>query len=198
MPAAPLVEPPAGAPRSRAGSRFPAARRRREDETARSRVHHDRDAIGWRQRVDQHPHGRLDERQPVGRRHRPGDVEKEHEIPGRRPSSLHPPGLKADERKPMPRVPRTRRHFGRDRERRVVRRVRVFETEVVDQFLDADGVGRRQLAARKETPHVGVRRGVDVDRERGQRIVGHAPKAVLFDPVVRLRIELRNGVTRDR
>ena len=50
-----------------------------------------------------------------------------------------------------------------DGERRTAARFRVVVGEVVDQFLDADGVRRRQLVVVEKPPHVGVRRGVDID-----------------------------------
>ena len=47
---------------------------------------------------------------------------------------------------------------------------RVVVGEVVDQLLDADRVLRRRLALIQEAANVGVRRGVDVGGERGQRL----------------------------
>ena len=61
------------------------------------------------------------------------------------------------------------------------------EAEVVDQLLDADGVGRRQRALVEEAADVRVRGGVDVDRKGGERIVGDAAKLVLVESCRRLR-----------
>ena len=79
--------------------------------------------------------------------------------------------LQPDQREPMLRVPRAGGHLGRHRERRAFRRVRVREAEVVDQLLDAHRVGGWQRAVVEEAADVRVRRGVDVDRERRERIV---------------------------
>ena len=89
----------------------------------------------------------------------------------------------------MARVPRRFGDGRRDRERRAVARLRIVVGEVVDQLLDADRILRRQLALVQEAPDVGVRRGVDVDRERRQRLVGRAGPLVVVDPVVGLGVE---------
>ena len=70
------------------------------------------------------------------------------------------------------------------------RRVLVGEAEVVDQLFDAHRVGWWQRAPIEEAPNVRVRRRVDVDGERRERIVADAVEAVLVDLVVGLGVEL--------
>ena len=101
----------------------------------------------------------------------------------------HLAALQADQRQAMLRVPRALGQFGRDRERRVRRRLRIGEAEVVDHLLDAHRAGRRQRAGVEEAPDVRVRRRVDVDRERRQRIARDATERVLVDVVVGFGVE---------
>jgi hypothetical protein len=68
--------------------------------------------------------------------------------------------------------------------------IRVVVVEVIDQLLDAYGVYRWPLTVVDEPPHVAVRRTVDVDGERRQRVGGHAEECVLDDMVVGLGVEV--------
>ena len=136
--------------------RLAAPGRRRQDETTRTGVDDDGDAVGGVERVGQHAHRGLDERQLVGLVHRAGDVEQKHEVSRRRAFGSHAASLQADEREAMARIPRARRHLGRDRERRAIRRILVGEAEVVDQLFDAHGVCRRQRALIEEAANVRV------------------------------------------
>ena len=145
------------------------AGRRRQHQPAGAGIDDDRDAVFGPERVGEHPHRRLHERQLVGRRHRAGDVEQEDEIARRRSLRVQPASLQPDEREAMARIPGARGNFGRHRERRACRLNPCSEPEVVDQLFDADGVGRRQRALVQEAADVRVRRGVDVDREGRQR-----------------------------
>jgi hypothetical protein len=76
-------------------------------------------------------------------------------------------------------VPRTRGHLRVGGEGLVVLRLRVGVLEVVDQLLDAHGVGGWQPAFAQETAHVAVAGGVDVDREGGERLIAHEVEVVL-------------------
>ena len=62
-------------------------------------------------------------------------------------------------------VPRARSDLGRHGERVAARGAAVVVAEVVDEFFDANGVGRRGGAIGEEAAHVAVRRGVDIDGE---------------------------------
>ena len=76
----------------------------------------------------------------------------------------------------------------------VARRGRVVVGEVVEQLLDPDRVLRRQRALVEEPADVGVAGGVDVDRERRERLVPDAEERVVDDVVVILRA--RDGARR--
>jgi hypothetical protein len=92
----------------------------------------------------------------------------------------------------MLRIPRTGGELGRDRERIAAGWLGVAEPEVVDQFLSTHGACRRQLTVAQEPAHIGVRRGVNVDRERRKWIGIHSPESVFFDVVVGFCVERRN------
>ncbi len=87
-------------------------------------------------------------------------------------------------------VPRRRGELGRHRERLGPRGLRVVVAEIVDHLLDADGVLGRQMPLGHEPPHVGIGRGVDVDREGGERAPGRRLPGVVVDPPVLLGIEV--------
>ena len=70
---------------------------------------------------------------------------------------------------------------GDDRERRAVRRAGHVELERVNELLDADRLGRREIARREHAAHVGVARAVGVDRERRQRRGLGPPERDLLD-----------------
>ena len=96
----------------------------------------------------------------------------------------------ADQRETMVRVPRAGREFGGHRERIVAVRLRIIEAEVVDQLLDAHGARGRQRPVGQEPADVRIGGGIDVDRERRQRIVRDATQAALVDVVVGLGVEV--------
>ena len=154
-----------------------------------------RHAIARAERVDQHAHPVPHERQPVGRHHRAGHVDQEHQIARRHVRLRDLASLQPDEHEPVLRVPGRLGQLGRDRERHVALRLRVVEAEVVDHLLDANRAGGGSAAVVQEPPDVRVRRGVDVDRERRERLVGDAPEHVFHDRAVGfvVRYEYRAG-----
>jgi hypothetical protein len=86
-------------------------------------------------------------------------------------------------------IPGAEREFRSDRERCAVGWLWIVEPEIVDKLLDANRTGRWQCTIVDESPDVRVRGGVHVDRERRERVGIYSPEAVLFDGVVRFRIE---------
>src|SRR5262245_9092368 len=76
----------------------------------------------------------------------------------------------------------------RDGERHVALRLRVTEAEVVDHLLDADRIRRRQTSLVEEATDVGIRRSVDVDRKRRQRLVGDSTEGVFGNRGIRLGV----------
>src|SRR5437773_5568519 len=67
--------------------------------------------------------------------------------------------------------------------------LRIVVSEIVDQLFDANRVFWRKLILTQKASDVRVRRRIDVDRERRQRILRHALERIVFDPVVAFRIE---------
>ena len=154
----------------------------------------------------------LDERQLVLVLHRAGDVDEEDEVRGRDLAVGYPLGLQRDSEQTVRRVPGAGRELAVEREGRLpVARIgregpslrvlrdgvlghsgsRVFVREVVDELLDADGVGRRKGAFAQESPNVRIRRGVHVDREGRQRFLQDLGERGLDDAVVALGVEVR-------
>ena len=173
MPAAPFVEPPASRRVERcADSPLSLARRRRQHEAARAGVDDDRDAVLRPSScVDEQPHRRLGTSGSLfGSSIEPDTSIRNTRLRGGRSSVVTFAALDADAHEPDGRVPRARSDLGVDRERRIAGRRRIVVVEVVDHLLDAHRVLRRQLALVEEPPHVRVRRGVDVDRERRERL----------------------------
>ena len=89
----------------------------------------------------------------------------------------------------MPGPPRAGRRLERHRERIVPHRRRVVVAEVVEHFLEADRVGRRDLAVVEKPTHERVARRVDVDREgrKGLFFVSRIAEGVLDELSVALR-----------
>ena len=170
---------------------------RRQDQAAVARVDDNRHAVLAAKRVGQHPHRRLDQWELVLRLHRPGHVEQEHQIARGRFRSRQRAALQPDQRQVVGRIPRARRQLGRHREWLACRCLAVVEPEVVDQLLDADGIERREVAVGEEPAHVGIRRRVHVDGERGQRVRGHSAKRVLGDRRVAFTGSSRAGPARE-
>ena len=100
--------------------------------------------------------------------------------------------LQTDQRQSMAWIPRAGGELGRDREWRLTCWLWIVESEVVDELLDAHRAWRRQSSIVEEPPDVGVRRRVDIDRERRERVCVDATKAVLLDGVVGLGVERAN------
>ncbi|HTJ20495.1 MAG TPA: hypothetical protein VL494_27225 [Steroidobacteraceae bacterium] len=97
--------------------------------------------------------------------------------------------LDADLHEQRLRIPWRRRHFRGYAERHVAaRRRHIAVVEVVDHLFHAHGVLRRQLAGVEEATHVGVRAGVDVDRERRDRLVGDEMDRVVVEVLVTLGV----------
>jgi hypothetical protein len=97
--------------------------------------------------------------------------------------------LDADLHEQRLRIPRRRRHFRGHAERHVAaRRRRVSIVEVIDHLLDPHRILRRQLAAVEKAPHVGVRAGVDVDREGGDWLLGDQVHRVVILVLVTLGV----------
>ena len=85
-------------------------------------------------------------------------------------------------------IPRTHADFGRQRYRLIASRLRIIIREIIQQFFCTDCVGRRQVAAVEETPHVAVGSGIDIDRKGGQRIVADVLKAIVSNRLVFFRV----------
>jgi hypothetical protein len=134
----------------------PVAAGRPQHHAGAARVDDDRHAILGPQRIDEHPHRRLHERQPVLGHHRSRHVEQEGQVARRRLFFLDRRAAQSDERELVLRIPGRRRELGRDRHRRAVARRRVVVLEVVDQLLDADGVRGREPSIVEEATDVGV------------------------------------------
>ena len=129
----------------------------------------------------------LEQRQLGRRLHRSRHVDQQHQVArgqrGRRDRRRAQP----DAHELALRGPRTPADLDRQREGLARRRHRIAVVEVVDQLLDAHGVGRRQPAFAQEPADIGVRRRVDVDGEGGERRRGHRAHGGLLDDAVTLR-----------
>jgi hypothetical protein len=201
MPAPPAVEPPASSAESAA--RISALRSPDvggQHQPRLPRVDDDGDLVLLAQALDEQRHRLLQQRQLVGRLHRPGHVEQEREPPRRQRFFLERAPAQADERQAMLRAPRARPELGRDRERHGALRFRIVVAEVVHELLHAHRVFRRELALDQEAPHVRVGRGVDVDREGRERVLGRGQEGIVLDASVglgvvlgRRRLDLRQG-----
>ena len=160
--------------------------RRGQRDAARAGVGHDREPVVRLQRVHEHAEGGLDERQPLGRRHRSRHVQQEHEIAAFDlpwPRCARP---RADQHETMGRRPRALGDFRRHSERPAVTRKVVVESEVVHELFDAHRITRRQLALREKPAHVRVGRGVHVGAERRERVLPGRLEAVGLDVRVAL------------
>ena len=88
--------------------------------------------------------GRADQRQLVGRVHRARHVDQEDQIASGLVLDRDVAALQPDQRQLVLGIPWAFGQLGRDRERRVARRLRIRETEVVDQLFDPNRARRRQ------------------------------------------------------
>jgi hypothetical protein len=190
MPAAPLVDPPDSSAASAARIvGLVRARGGRKRDALGAGVDHDRDLIFRSELIDHQAHRLLQQWQLVRIGHRARHVEEEHQVArwhvgvgdGAR-AQRDPEHLHAG-------VPRARAQLGVHRERRGAGRQRIGVAEIVEQLLGADGVGRRTRALAHEAAEVGVRRGVDVDRERRQRRGGDGEERVVAQAGVGLGAE---------
>ena len=163
--------------------------RRRQRNAARARIDDDREPVVVAQRVDEHPQRGLDQRQPFGRRHRSGDVDQQHDVAAGDVAAVD--GLRAQRRSSTSLCAGA---HGQSPTSVVIETGRpprgsgYGEPEVVDELFDAHGVGRRQLAVRKEAPHVRVRRGVHIGGKRRQGLGCRALEAIRLDARVGFRI----------
>ena len=139
--------------------------------------------------LDQQAEGALHERELVGRRHGAGDVEQEDEVAGRQLARVDAAALQADEHEAMVAGPGRGHLRGGDREGIAAARIGIVVGEVVDELLHAHGIGGRTLPLGEEAAHVGVGRGVHVDREGGERARRGALEAVVLEVVVVLGVE---------
>src|SRR5207253_6387030 len=105
-------------------------------------------------------------------------------------------GFDADPHKPVLRIPRRRRNLHRRRDRVWSGRLRIRVAEVVDHLFNAHGILRRPLILRDESPHVRVRRRIDITRERRQRLLAGRDETVVGDRAVGLVIcwQPRNAI----
>ena len=136
-----------------------------EHEPGRAGVNDDRDAVFGTELFGQKAHRRLEQRQLVGLRHRSGNIEKEHEVSRRQLVVRNPSALKTYVDETVRGLPRTRGHFGSQREWVLTVRLGIVVLEIVDELFGADGVLRRTLSHLEKASHVAVGRCVDVDRE---------------------------------
>ena len=153
---------------------FLVPRRRLEHGARRARIDHHRDRVVGGELVDQQADRLLDERQLVGLVHRARHVEQEDEVRGRTLLRLHLIALDADMHEKRVLVPGRGIDLDRGRERRVgAFGGRIIVIEVIDELLGPHRVPRRQRAAREIGARDAVRRRVNVDREGGDRLLGH-------------------------
>ena len=119
--------------------------------------------------------GFLHQRQFVGGIHRAGGVDEEDKVGGRAFIGVEVGRLYADADELAVRLPRRGNGFGVHGEGFAVRRQRVVVGEVVGDFFDTHGVGRRQTVFFfYHAAHVAVTAGIDVDAEGRDGIVGGA------------------------
>ena len=122
--------------------------------------------------LDHQLHGLLDQRQLVGTLHGTGDIQQEHQIAGRQLRQWHFEALQAHLQQPALLVPGRQRQFGVDAEGLLAAvRGRIGIVKIVDEFLDAHGIGGRQLALVEKTTHIAVGAGIDINGEGGHRLL---------------------------
>ena len=167
--------------------------RRLEHRARGAGVHHDAHGVGRLQARQQQLH-RLDrQRQFVGRIHRAAHVEQQHQVGVRRIVARDLVALDADVNQLAALAPGRVANYYRRLERRlrgIRRRPRVVE--VVDHLLDAHRILLRQAAGVQLPAHEAVRRGIDVRRERGHRLVGDLLDRVHFELLELVAAFVRN------
>ena len=154
--------------------------RRLQHEARCAGVDDDGHAVVCGQLAGQQTEGVFEQRQLVLAVHGPGHVQQEHQI--RRWTSFRVRLVAADtdgQQQGLV-VPRRRRDLGADRERRVaILWQRIVIRKVVDQFLDAHRVRRRQPSVVQKAPHVGIGAGVHVDAECRHGVFANEPDGVV-------------------
>jgi len=139
-----------------------------KDQPRRAGIDHDRDTVLGFQFLSQSHQCGLDEGQLVRIVHRARDVDEEHEVRRGAAGARQVVAAQADAQQAGFGVPRGDRHVGRHAERRLALFGQwIVVAEVVDQFLGAHRVSRRQLTLREEPPRIGISAGIDIDGESG-------------------------------
>ena len=146
----------------------------------------DRHRVVFRELLDQHREGLLHQRQLVRGAHRARHVDEKHEVPGGPLAAVDVATLEADANQTPAGVPGTLGRLERHRERPVADGLRVVVAEVVYHLLDPYGIRGRQPAGGEKPAHIGIRRRIDVDRKRGERMLRRCPRPVLVKPGIPL------------
>ena len=120
----------------------------------------------------------LHQRQLVGMIHRAGDIDQEDEVARRARFGGELAALQGDLDEGMGGGPGAGGGLDVDGEGIFALRRGVVIGEIVDQFLDADGVGGRELAGFQKAADVGIGRRVHVDGEGGERFIEDRPERV--------------------
>ncbi len=134
-----------------------------------------------------HPTGQqgqraFEQRQLVRLVHRPGDIDQKHQVAWRQRIRRCLPGLQPHPQQMGIGIPGGTRQLGVDPKGfGPIVRCRVVVAEVVDQFLDPHGVGRRQASFLQDATDIGVRRGIDIDTEGRHRLRADRGYAVTDD-----------------
>jgi hypothetical protein len=123
----------------------------------------------------------LHQRQLVGLVHGAGDVEQEDEVAGRARFGVEFLALEGDLDEGMGGVPGAGGGFHVYGEGVFALGRGVGVGEVVDHFLDAHGVGGRQLPGAEEAADVGIGGGIHVDGECRERFIRDALERVALD-----------------
>ena len=123
--------------------------------------------------------------------HRARHIEQKDQVRGRTLRIADLTALETDPHEAVFGRPRGRGHLEVRGEGHVARRRRVAVGEIVHEFLDPHGIGRRPLPLGQEAPDIGVRCRVHVHREGGERLIRHTQVGVVFPESVPLGIGLR-------
>jgi hypothetical protein len=149
-----------------------------------ARVDHDGQPVALVQLLGQGLQGSLDQRELVLGGHRARDIDQEHQIHRGAAGLVQLARLDGHPGQLVGRIPRAGRGVQMDREGASVGGRGIGVGEVIHQLLDAHRVLGRQLSIGQVAPHHRVGRAIHVDREGGQRMVGHALERILADDVV--------------
>ena len=146
----------------------------------------DRHRVVFRELLDQHREGLLHQRQLVCSAHRARHVDEKHEVPGGPLAAVDVAALEADANQTPAGVPGALGRLERHRERPVAGGLRVVVTEIVHHLLDAYRIRGRQPTGGEKPAHVGIRRRIDIDRKRGERLLRRCLRPVLVKPGIPL------------